>query len=119
MTTRWRWSPRRKWAPAAWPTRSAVSAVIGSRLVVPRIPSVPKNLRVIARLLAAAAVEALDTRRIAVWPRLSLRVHPGCGWFRQLRLSGEVVPAKLIEMHQARNEPADRYCCDADADQPP
>src|SRR5438874_5041345 len=55
MTTRWRWSPRRKCVPAAWPTRSAVSAVIGSRLVVPRMPSVPKNLRVIRRALALLA----------------------------------------------------------------
>jgi hypothetical protein len=29
------------------PTRSAVSAVIGSLLEVPRMPSVPKSLRVI------------------------------------------------------------------------
>src|SRR5205085_9867292 len=62
MTTRWRWSPRRKCAPAAWPTRRAVSAVIGSRLVVPRIPSVPKNLRVIAIALARLADPAPDSR---------------------------------------------------------
>src|SRR5215213_6619710 len=55
MTTRWRWSPRRKCAPAAIPTQSAVCAVIGSLLVSPRIPSVPKNLRVIARALARLA----------------------------------------------------------------
>src|SRR6478672_13107460 len=62
MTTRWRWSPRRKCAPAAWPTRSAVSAVIGSALVVPRIPSVPKNFRVITRALARLADPAPEAR---------------------------------------------------------
>src|SRR6478609_12135427 len=62
MTTRWRWSPRRKCAPAAWPTRSAVSAVIGSLLVSPRMPSVPKNLRVIARALARLADPAPEAR---------------------------------------------------------
>src|SRR5215207_6448016 len=56
MTTRWRWSPRRKCAPAAWPILSAISAVIGILLVRPRIPSVPKNLRVIFPL-AFPAVE--------------------------------------------------------------
>src|SRR4029453_10947868 len=46
MTTRWRWSPRGNWAPAASATLRAMSAVIGSRLAVPRMPSVPKSLRV-------------------------------------------------------------------------
>src|SRR6185436_4017865 len=49
MTTRCLWSPRRKWAPAAWPIRCAIAAVIGIWLVRPLIPSVPKNLRFIAR----------------------------------------------------------------------
>src|SRR4051812_39339026 len=52
MTTRWRWSPRRKWAPAAWPTRCAISAVIGASLVRPRMPSVPKYLRVMGGFIA-------------------------------------------------------------------
>src|SRR3954451_16438990 len=60
MTTRCRWSPRRKCAPAAWPTRSAVSAVMGSMLVVPRIPSVPENLRVMRRSLAGLADPAQE-----------------------------------------------------------
>src|SRR3954471_8830652 len=68
MTTRWRWSPRRKWAPAAWPTRSAVSAVIGSALVRPRIPSVPKNLRVIGAALARLADPAPEARGHRVRP---------------------------------------------------
>src|SRR5580765_7716129 len=68
MTTRWRWSPRRKWAPAAWPTRRAVSAVIGSILVVPRIPSVPKNLRVIGAALARLADPAPDSCRDRMCP---------------------------------------------------
>src|SRR6476469_3105182 len=68
MTTRWRWSPRRKCAPAAWPTRSAVSAVIGSMLVVPRMPSVPKNLRVMRRALARLTDPAPDSRRNGVGP---------------------------------------------------
>src|SRR5262249_14325276 len=38
--------PRVNWAPAASATLSATSAVIGSRLAVPRMPSVPKSLRV-------------------------------------------------------------------------
>src|SRR5215210_236505 len=37
------------------PTQSAVRAVIGSALVSPRIPSVPKNLRVIGGALARLA----------------------------------------------------------------
>src|SRR5215203_3979970 len=69
MTTRWRWSPRRKCAPAAWPTRSAVSAVIGSLLVVPRIPSVPKHLRVIAAPVARLADPAPDSGGHWVQPR--------------------------------------------------
>src|SRR4051812_18406673 len=68
MTTRWRWSPRRKCAPAAWPTRSAVSAVIGSVLVSPRIPSVPKNFRVIRAALARLADPAPEARRNRVRP---------------------------------------------------
>ncbi len=43
ITTRWRWLPRTNMIPAAWPSRSAVSAVIGSELAVPRMPSVPKS----------------------------------------------------------------------------
>ena len=67
MTTRWRWSPRRKCAPAACPTLSAVSAVIGGLLVSPRMPSVPKNLRVMTALLAR-------------WvSRSSARSRPGIG----------------------------------------
>ena len=42
MTTRWRWLPRMKRRPAAMPTRNATSAVMGWRLAVPRMPSVPK-----------------------------------------------------------------------------
>ena len=34
-------------------TAKAVSAVIGSRFAVPRMPSVPKSLRMISRLIAA------------------------------------------------------------------
>src|SRR5438445_1917899 len=68
MTTRWRCSPRRKCAPAACPTRSAVSAVIGSRLVVPRMPSVPKNLRVMARSLARLTDPAPEARRNRMQP---------------------------------------------------
>src|SRR5438874_4011236 len=68
ITTRCRWSPRRKCAPAAWPTRSAVSAVIGSRLVVPRMPSVPKNLRVMRRALARLGDPAPDSCRNGVNP---------------------------------------------------
>src|SRR5437763_1647187 len=68
ITTRWRWSPRRKCAPAACPTRSAVSAVIGSILVVPRIPSVPKNLRVMVRTLARLTDPAPDSCRNGVNP---------------------------------------------------
>src|SRR4051794_23024760 len=68
MTTRWRWSPRRKCAPAACPTRRAVSAVIGSMLVVPRIPSVPKNLRVIAAVLARFTDPAPDSCRDRMCP---------------------------------------------------
>ena len=37
------------WRPAARPTRSAISGVIGGRLAVPRMPSVPKYLRVMGR----------------------------------------------------------------------
>src|SRR5215213_10024894 len=74
MTTRWRWSPRRKWAPAAWPTRSAVSAVIGSLLVRPRIPSVPKNLRVIGGALARLADPAPE----ACGHPAQCSVSPGC-----------------------------------------
>jgi hypothetical protein len=48
ITTRWRWSARENRLPAAMPTFSAVSAVIGQELAIPRIPSVPKYLRVIA-----------------------------------------------------------------------
>src|SRR4249919_2044047 len=44
MSTRLRWSPRRKIRPAAWPTLSANSGVI-SPLARPRMPSVPKYLR--------------------------------------------------------------------------
>jgi hypothetical protein len=44
MTTRWRWSPRRNARPAAWPTLSAISAVIWL-LARPLMPSVPKYLR--------------------------------------------------------------------------
>src|SRR3982074_3681399 len=46
MTTRWRWSPRWNTSPAACPTLSASSGVI-SPLARPRIPSVPKYLRLI------------------------------------------------------------------------
>src|SRR3546814_10082440 len=44
----WRWSPAWNWVAAAIATLSAVSAVIGSALAVPRMPSVPKSLRVMA-----------------------------------------------------------------------
>src|ERR1044072_7248382 len=50
MTTRWLWSPRRKSWPAAWRITCAIAAVIGIWLVRPLIPSLPKNLRVIAKL---------------------------------------------------------------------
>src|SRR6267142_2030795 len=46
MTTRWRCSPRWNTSPAAWPTLSASSGVIRP-LARPRIPSVPKYLRLI------------------------------------------------------------------------
>src|SRR5690348_16651103 len=68
MTTRWRWSPRRKCAPAACPTRRAVSAVIGSLLVRPRMPSVPKNFRVIAAGLARSPYPAPDADGQRVQP---------------------------------------------------
>jgi hypothetical protein len=55
MTTRWRWSPRTKWAPAACPTFIAISAVIGPSFVRPLMPSVPKYLR---------AILAAPTRKI-------------------------------------------------------
>src|SRR5579859_1942482 len=45
MTTRWRCAPRVNSNPAAWPSRNAVSAVIGSELAVPRMPSVPNRCR--------------------------------------------------------------------------
>ena len=47
ITTRWRCSPRRKAKPAAWPTFSAMSAVIWL-LARPLMPSVPKCLRAIS-----------------------------------------------------------------------
>src|SRR5690242_21809984 len=47
MTTRWRCPPRVNSAPAARPTASATSAVIGARFAVPRIPSVPNRERFI------------------------------------------------------------------------
>src|SRR3954447_6048845 len=65
MTTRWRWSPRRKCTPAAIPTHSAVWAVIGSLLVSPRMPSVPKSLRVIGGALARLADPAPEAGRHA------------------------------------------------------
>src|SRR3954452_22462447 len=65
MTTRWRWSPRRKCWPAAIPTHSAVCAVIGSLLVSPRMPSVPKNFRVIGGALARLADPAPEDGRHA------------------------------------------------------
>src|SRR5436190_2120673 len=68
MTTRWPWSPRRKCAPAAMPTHSAVCAVIGSWLVRPRMPSVPKNLRVITRALARLADPAPEAGRDRMRP---------------------------------------------------
>ena len=45
ITTRWRWVPRLKMRPAAWPRRSAVAASIGAVLAVPRMPSVPNRRR--------------------------------------------------------------------------
>src|SRR5258705_1607901 len=44
MSTRWRWSPRRKISPAACPTLMASSGLI-TPLARPRMPSVPKYLR--------------------------------------------------------------------------
>src|SRR5438067_4854184 len=104
MTTRWRWSPRRKCAPAAWPTRSAVSAVIGSILVVPRMPSVPKNLRVIRRALARLADPAPDSCRNGVRPgrdqeqkgaadeRDRAGISEAAGERNECRLGGPFVP---------------------------
>lgn len=54
ITTRWRWSPRRKTRPAAMPTRKAVSAVIAPSLALPRIPSVPKYLRTIRSIILSS-----------------------------------------------------------------
>src|SRR3982751_3617144 len=45
------------------PMAKAICAVIGSVLVSPRMPSVPKNLRVIARALARLADPAPEARR--------------------------------------------------------
>src|SRR5277367_1636957 len=46
MTTRWRWAPRVKMRPAAMPAFMAISGVRAVVLVRPRMPSVPKYLRV-------------------------------------------------------------------------
>src|SRR5215217_1780083 len=50
------------------PTVNAICAVIGSLLVSPRMPSVPKNLRVIARALARLADPAPEARGDRVNP---------------------------------------------------
>src|ERR1700761_787102 len=46
ITTRWRCSPRVKMRPAAMPAFMAISGVSLGLLVRPRMPSVPKYLRV-------------------------------------------------------------------------
>src|SRR5437588_3047573 len=58
MTTRWR-SPFLKVSPAAIPTRIASSGVIGYSLARPRMPSVPKSLRVV--------VKSAPSRKIRRW----------------------------------------------------
>ena len=46
ITTRWRCAPRVKMRPAAMPAFIAISGVSAEALVRPRMPSVPKYLRV-------------------------------------------------------------------------
>jgi len=57
ITTRLRWSPRRNARPAAWPTFSAISAVIWL-LARPWMPSVPKYL---PGLRASRAFDAVSS----------------------------------------------------------
>src|SRR3989304_5563395 len=82
MTTRCRWLPLENSLPAAIPTFSATSEVIGGLLASPRMPSVPKYRRdMSAPRLPRSAISPRSSHRVT-YRALAADLHYAVGFPR-------------------------------------